>query len=81
MLPQSYFINFYSKNKNLEIYKTSQIENKLSNIFDNDIVWPSKNIALKTDKSLFNSKDLTQKSIMKLKDFYKMDYDYIDNLI
>lgn len=81
LLPQSYFINFYSRNNNLEIFKTSQIENKLSSIFDNDIVWPSKNIALKTDKSLFNSKDLTQKSIMKLKDFYKMDYDYIENLI
>ena len=81
LLPQSYFINLYSQKYNIEIYKIGEIENKLSSILINQVDWPSKTISLETDKSLFNRKDLTKNSLIKLKDFYKLDYEYINRLI
>ncbi len=81
LLPQSYFINLYSQKFNIEIYKIGEIENKLSSILINKVDWPSKTISLETDKSLFNREDLTKNSLIKLKDFYKLDYEYINNLI
>ena len=80
LLPQSYFLDIYLGNKNLVIYETSEIKNKMSKILTKEVVWPSKSISLKTDKSLFNKDNLSHDSLQKLKNFYKNDLHYLSTL-
>ena len=80
LLPQSYFIDLYLNKKNLYIYETSEIKNKMSEILTEKVAWPSKTISLKTDKSLFNEDNLSQESLQKLRNFYKNDFNYLANL-
>ncbi len=80
LLPQSYFLDIYLGNKNLVIYETSEIKNKMSKILTKEVVWPSKSISLKTDKSLFNKDNLSHESLQKLKIFYKNDLHYLSTL-
>ncbi len=80
LLPQSYFLDFYLGNKNLNIYETSAIKNVMTEILPEKVIWPSKSISLQTDKSLFNKNNLSQESLIKLNEFYKNDLQNIAKL-
>ena len=81
LLPQSYYLEKYNKCENLLIYRTSDIKDKLSEIIPGPLFIPNESISLKTDKNIFNNQFLSKKSLMKLKNFYKKDYIFMEKIL
>ena len=80
LLPQAYYLEKYYKNQNLFIYRTKDIKNKLNEIMPGPLIFPNNNIALKTDKNLFNKTYLSKNALSKLKEFYKRDYLFMEKI-
>ena len=80
LLPQAYYLEKYYKNENLFIYRTNEIRNKLTEIFPRPLIFPNENIALKTDKNLFNKNCLSKNAILKLEEYYKNDYIFMEKI-
>ena len=80
LLPQASFLEKYNKNQNLFIYRTKDIKKKLNEILPQPLIPPDDNIALKTDKNLFNKNCISKNALSKLEKFYKKDYLFMEKI-
>tara|TARA_A100001035_G_C27635157_1_gene431892 strand:+ start:98 stop:823 length:726 start_codon:yes stop_codon:yes gene_type:complete len=80
LLPQAYYLEKYYKSGKLFIYRTNDIKKKLPELMSGPLIFPNKKIALKTDKNLFNEDHLSKKSLLKLKEYYKKDYIFLEKI-
>ena len=80
IVPQSIFVKKYNNHKKLKIFHISLISKVLLEIGIKNCSFPDKKISLKTDPSLFNINNLSNKSISLLKTYYSEDYKLLDKL-
>ena len=80
IIPQNIFIKKYQNNFNLKIFHDSDIPKILLKIGISESSFPDNKISLKTDSNLFNTNDLSNKSVNLLKSFYSEDYKILKKL-
>jgi len=78
LLPQAHYLEKYYKRENLLIYRTNDLKNKLPEIITGPLIFPNEKIALKTNNNLFNKDHLSKKALLKLKQYYKKDYTFLE---
>ncbi len=80
IIPQNIFIKKYQNNDNLKIFHISNISKTLLEIGISEKSFPDEKISLKTNSNLFNTNDLSNKSISLLKSYYAEDYQLLEEL-
>ena len=80
LLPQAHYLEKYYRSENLLIYRTKDIKKKLIEIIPRPLIFPNDKIALRTDNSLFNKDHLSKKALLKLREYYKKDYIFLEKI-